>query len=88
MNLKPGGKQAHLCRGWFMHSSEKVFQDMIFPPNYPNFPNAPKGMKHFLIEQGLWREKLLMKCKDSCEVSATNCCATRILDLQPDFKEQ
>ncbi len=88
MNLKPGGKQARLRRGWFMCGNEKVPQDMVFPHNHPDFPNEPKGMKQVLIERGLWREKLLMKCKESCEVGATNCCATRILDLQSDFKEQ
>jgi hypothetical protein len=60
---------------------------MIFPPNHPEFGNTPKGMKQVLIERGLWTDKLRMECKQ-CNPKATGCCATRILNLQPDFKEQ
>lgn len=76
MNLKPGGKQAQLQDGWFMHGNQKVIQLMNFPPDHPEFPGIPKGMKQVLTERGLWKEKLLMKCKGSCDVKATVCCAT------------
>ena len=88
MNLRPGGKQAQLRDGWFMYGNRKIIQSMNFPPDHPEFPGIQKGMKQVLTEQGLWKEKLLMKCKDQCDVEATACCATWILDLQPDFKEQ
>jgi hypothetical protein len=71
-----------------MHGNQKVIQLMNVPPDHPEFPGIPKGMKQVLTELGLWKEKLLMKCKGSCDVEATVCCATRILDLQPNFKEQ
>jgi hypothetical protein len=87
MNMRPGGKQAHLRDGWYMHNGQKVVQKMSYPPNHPEFGNMPKGMKQILIERGLWRDKLRMSCKQ-CDPDATQCCATRILDLQPDFKEQ
>jgi hypothetical protein len=87
MNLRPGGKQARLRDGWFIKNGERVIQPMNFPPGYSEFPDMPKGMRQVLVERGLWKEKLHMKCKD-CDVKATACCATRILDLQPDFKEQ
>ena len=90
MNLRPGGKQARLRDGWFIcgNDSERVVQPMVFPRDHPDHPDMPKGMKQVLTERGLWREKLLMQCKDTCAVEATDCCAKRILDLQPDFQEQ
>jgi hypothetical protein len=77
MNLRPGGKQAQLCDGWFIKNGERVIQPMNFPPGYSEFPDMPKGMRQVLVERGLWKEKLHMKCKD-CNVKATACCATRI----------
>ena len=71
-----------------MCGDQKITQQMNFPSDHPEYPDMPKGMKQVLTEQGLWKEKLLMKCKDSCEVEGTTCCVMRILDLQPDFKEQ
>lgn len=88
MNLRPGGKQARLRNGWYMQDGQRVMQTMIFPADHPLYPNEPKGMKQVLVERGLWRDKLTMACKDKCNIAATACCATRMLDLQPDFKEQ
>ena len=88
MNLRPGGKQAQLRDGWFMCGDQKITQQMSFPSDHPEYSNMPKGMKQVLTEQGLWKEKLLMRCKDSCDVEVTTCCVMCILDLQPDFKEQ
>ncbi|KAG2750889.1 hypothetical protein P692DRAFT_20847015 [Suillus brevipes Sb2] len=45
MNIKPGGKQAHMRDGWFMRDGIKVIQQMVYPPDHPEFPNEPKGMK-------------------------------------------
>lgn len=93
MNLRPGGKQASLRDGWYMQNRCKVSQPMNFPPDHSEHPGQPKGMKQVLIERGLWRENLVMQCKKSpngmkCEPGTTNCCAKRILNLQPDFQEQ
>jgi hypothetical protein len=40
-----------------------------------------------LTEQGLYQH-LRGKCKNKCELEAISCCNRRILELQPDFKEQ
>jgi hypothetical protein len=45
MNMRPGGKQAHLRDGWYMHNGQKVVQKMTYPPNHPEFGDMPKGMK-------------------------------------------
>lgn len=87
MNLRPGGKQARMRSGWFMRDGEKITQEMIFPSNDPEYPDQPKGMRQVLIERGLWSNNLRMECKN-CNADATQCCARRILDLQPDFKAQ
>ncbi|EPQ61299.1 hypothetical protein GLOTRDRAFT_20508, partial [Gloeophyllum trabeum ATCC 11539] len=47
-----------------------------------------KGMKQVLLECGLWTEGTLLKCHDGCNCERTACCATRIIELQPDFKAQ
>jgi hypothetical protein len=90
MNLRPGGKQARMRDGWFIRSgpgdSDKIIQPMIFPPDHPNFPDQPKGMHQVLVERGLYSDKLHMRCKGDC--GSNSCCAKRILELQPDFKEQ
>lgn len=89
MNLNPGGKQARMRDGWFLQNGEKITQPMAFPKDHPEFPNQPKGMKQVLLERGLWVEKLQMKCRgEKCAAGSVNCCAKRLLDLQPDFKEQ
>ncbi|KAL1689946.1 hypothetical protein GGG16DRAFT_35084, partial [Schizophyllum commune] len=65
-------------------------QSMIFPASHTEHPNQPKGIKVVLQERGLWRSGLLLKCnaKEKCDVAATDCCAKRIMESQPDFKEQ
>ncbi|KAF8237159.1 hypothetical protein L208DRAFT_1248943 [Tricholoma matsutake] len=45
MSVRPGGKQAHMCNGWFIWNGKKVIQPMIFPPNHSNNPNEAKGIK-------------------------------------------
>ncbi|KIK54344.1 hypothetical protein GYMLUDRAFT_63279 [Collybiopsis luxurians FD-317 M1] len=53
MNLKPGGKQARMCAGWFMKDGQKVIQSMIYGPDHEMYANQAKGMKAVLQEQGL-----------------------------------
>jgi transposase len=87
MNINPGGKQARMHDGWYLQNGEKVIQPMNFPPNHPEHPNEPKGVKAVLTERGLY-QRLCGKCKNKCESDAISCCNSRILELQPDFKEQ
>jgi len=95
MNMRPGGKQSKMRDGWYVMDSQRIAQEMCFPVNHPEFPGQPKGMRQVLIERGLWRNGLVMQCKKTkhgsggkCKPGATDCCAKRILDLQPDFQEQ
>ena len=93
MNMRPGGKQAILKDGWFLRDGQQIAQCMTFPANHPDHPGQAKGIKQVLVERGLFRTKLVMQCKkgdDSlkCPVDSTDCCAKRILDLQPDFASQ
>ena len=52
----------------------------------------PKGMKQVLIERGLWKNSLLADCKlckdKVIDENRVDCCARRILSLQPDFVNQ
>ena len=63
---------------------------MVFPPNHPTFPNQPKGMKAVLQEHSLCCSGMLLICQDEtkCEPTATTCCATRVLEHQPNFLAQ
>jgi hypothetical protein len=96
MNMRPGGKQANMRDGWFVQHGERIIQPMCFPIDHPEFPGQPKGMRQVIIERGLWKNGLVMQCKKNkkdgsgvkCKPGATDCCAKRILDLQPDFQEQ
>ncbi|KAJ2927777.1 hypothetical protein H1R20_g9323, partial [Candolleomyces eurysporus] len=97
MNFNPGGKQPHMRNGWFLKNGVQVSQEMLFPPDHPVHPGEPKGMKQILIERSLWKRNLTMYCRNNkkrdgttkkCEPDATDCCAKRILDLQPDFASQ
>jgi len=87
MNINPGGKQAQMHDGWYLQNGKKVIQPMNFPSNHPEHPNEPKGVKAVLTERGLY-QCLRGKCKNKCESEAISCCNSRILELQPDFKEQ
>jgi len=94
-NMKPGGKQPKLQNGWYIRDGSQVTQEMNFPTSHPEFPGKPKGIKHVLMECGLFQNNLTMQCKKKkdgtggkCEHGATDCCAKQILELQPDFQEQ
>ncbi|CAK5282859.1 unnamed protein product [Mycena citricolor] len=90
MNFHAGGKQLHMHDGWFMKDGQRVAQKMSFPADHSDHKlrGKPKGMQQVLKERGLCRQGLIMKCANQCDVDATDCCAWRILDLQPDFAEQ
>jgi hypothetical protein len=95
MNMRPGGKQATMRDGWYIVNGEQVAQEMCFRADHSEFPGKPKGMRQVLVERGLWRNGLTMQCKKNkdglgvkCKSGAIDCCAKRILELQPDFQEQ
>ena len=84
MNLKPGGKQPKMKDTVF--GPDNKHQSMV------NENNELKGIKQVLIERGLWRDGLnadCQLCKNKVEdMNRTNCCARRIISLQPDFLSQ
>ena len=91
MNLNPSGKVPCIHDGWFICTDGVwVSQLMVFPPNHPTFPNQPKGMKAVLQEHSLCCSGMLLICQDEtkCEPTATTCCATRVLEHQPNFLAQ
>lgn len=88
MNLNPGGVQPRMRDGWYLRDGERVTQPMNFPSNHSEHPNQPKGIKAVLMERGLWRTKLLLKCKGGCREDAVDCCAQHTLECQPDFQAQ
>ena len=62
---------------------------------------VPKGMKRILEEKGLVRDGLKMECRKQwtdekgqkharrgCLVGVEDCCGRRLMELQPDFREQ
>jgi hypothetical protein len=89
MNMNPGGKQALLKNGWFVQNGERMTQAMVFPDNHPDFPCQAKGMKQVLLEHG-YTQRLRMTCKKDCTEGVLRplCCAKKILEHEPDFKEQ
>ncbi len=81
MNLKPGGKGK--------------FRDGLMPDGSVqsmHLPNGqPKGIKLVLEERGLWPQSQLKRICDDCKKHSPvseNCCAVRVLSLQPDFLAQ
>jgi hypothetical protein len=88
MNIKPGGKQARMHDGWYIHDGQKIVQPMIYPMNHPTNSNQPKGIKAVLIERGLYQSELRGKCESRCNAEKANCCNKRILECQDDFKQQ
>lgn len=74
--------------GWFTRDGQMVVQPMIFSVDHLEFCDQPKGIKQVLLERGLWLEGLKLKCKNKCPVGSENCCAKRLLEVQPDFQEQ
>ncbi|KAJ7706606.1 hypothetical protein B0H16DRAFT_1825745 [Mycena metata] len=89
MNLSPGGKQAFMRNGWWMDGNVRRTQTMVYPADHTDHPGQPKGIKAVLQERGLWPEgKFLKECKKAIHTAPRNCCAVRMLELEPDFLEQ
>ncbi|PKY31798.1 hypothetical protein RhiirB3_475331 [Rhizophagus irregularis] len=96
MNLSPGGAQPKMRDGWYIDKNgEKQTQLMVFPGNH-KLKGKPKGIKQVLTERNLWPEKsirltceqCLGKQDDNVDLERLDCCARRIMSLQPDFCEQ
>lgn len=66
MNVNPGGKQAHMQPGWFMHNGMRIEQDMVFSSDHLQFPNEAKGIKQVLSECGLYQWQSRGKCGTKC----------------------
>ncbi|CAG8749435.1 11768_t:CDS:2 [Rhizophagus irregularis] len=70
---------------------DNKLQSMVFPSNHPKYPNQPKGIKQILIERGLWHNGLRLECElckgknKQIDLTRINCCACKIMSLQPDF---
>ena len=58
MNVRPGGKQAHMHDSWYLQNRQKVVQSMKFPADHAEYPNQPKGIKAILTERGLYQGNL------------------------------
>ncbi|KAG1866359.1 hypothetical protein C8R48DRAFT_600387 [Suillus tomentosus] len=69
INVNPGGKQARMWNGWFIHDGVCVKQEMVFPANHPQYPNQPKGIKFFW---GRVKKYLHDNCDGSFETLKTN----------------
>ncbi|CAG8746850.1 2452_t:CDS:2, partial [Cetraspora pellucida] len=98
MNLSSGGKQPMMRNGWFIDETRKKYvQPMVFPNDYQKeeLRGKQKGLRQVLKERKLWSaEKVLLvceKCSGKCTDNGPeklNCCAQRIMSLQPNFLEQ
>jgi len=82
MNLSSGGRQPKMRNG---RKRDGTCQSMVLENG------EPKGMKIVLEERGLWRPGLMRMCR-SCRnhefSDEVECCAFKILSLEPDFMEQ
>jgi hypothetical protein len=96
MGKRIGGKQSKLRDGWYTSADgTRIVQPMVFPSDHEDEEKRgkAKGMEVVLTERGLWRDGLLKTCSSKkskallCSESNT-CCATALLQAQPDFKEQ
>lgn len=101
MNMGDGGKVLPLRDGWYIGpDGEKVVQTMWYPEvdaDTGETKRIPKGIKRVLQERGIWPtdKNLKLSCKASnhheIEMTGTvnhSCCARKLMDSQPDFKEQ
>ena len=84
MNLKLGGKQPKMRDTIFGLNNQH--QSMV------NENGEPKGMKQVLTERGLWKNGLNADCplckSKVNDITRIDCCARRIISLQPDFLAQ
>ncbi|PKB97662.1 hypothetical protein RhiirA5_259139, partial [Rhizophagus irregularis] len=90
MNLSPRGAQPKMRNGWYINENgKKLVHLMVFPDNH-KLKGKLKGIKHVLTEQKgirLMCEQYFGK-QDDIDSERLDCCARRIMSLQPDFCEQ
>jgi hypothetical protein len=95
MNLGPGGVQPKMRDGWYINDyGERCVQLMIFPENH-QLKEQSKGIKQVLKERNLWPTNGIRLTCEQCSgkhhdvnPERLDCCARRIMSLQPDFQEQ
>jgi hypothetical protein len=81
--------------GWYTDGNgQKRVQLIIFPNNH-KLKEKLKGIKQILKERNLWPDKgIHLMCEqcsgkqDDVDPERSDCCARRIMSLQPDFCEQ
>ena len=91
MNLGPGGAQRKLRDGWYISNGQRISQPLVYSADHDKHPGKAKGVVAVLKERGVWptnRDRFLIKCTGGCPVDGSNCCASRLLSIQPDFVEQ
>jgi hypothetical protein len=94
LNLSDGGKNMVNPRNttFVDPNTGEVRQQLMQLPPDANGMVKQKGVRTILQERGIWDNKLLLDC-DFCKSHAhgprkINCCARRLLSLQPDFLNQ
>ena len=97
MNLGPGGKQPRMRDGWYINAyGDKYKQSMVYPNDHlvESLRGKLKEIKKVLEERNLWpKERINLVCKKCLDkdvdndLTRRNCCARRIITLQPDFLE-
>jgi hypothetical protein len=91
MNKGPGGKQPKMRKTFW--GPNNVEQLLVWPDDHPDpkLRGQPKGIEQVLRERGLWK-KMNLKCKlcmaKEKDDSRVDCCAVRVMSLQPDFLAQ
>jgi hypothetical protein len=87
INMKDGGKQPLLRNGIMPDGSPHIMTFMDTDGII-----KPKGIKRILEERNLWIPGLIKQCnackKNTFDPKKLNCCASRILSVQPDFISQ
>ena len=83
VRMRDGCKVPIMRDGYFSKCGQRIAQPMFKLDN--NNERIALGGKSILMERGLWREELHLKCKSCCDEG--NCCVTSVLAAQPDFKE-
>ncbi|GBC21156.2 hypothetical protein RIR_jg24235.t1 [Rhizophagus irregularis DAOM 181602=DAOM 197198] len=93
MNLKPGGLQPKMRDTYW--GPDNQLQSMVFSDDHPNekLRGQPKGLRQILQERKKWPNGgLMLECKECKEKNddenRINCCARRVMSLEPDFLAQ
>lgn len=94
MTLNPSDQPEKLFMrpGWYVGTDgQRVVQDMV---QTVDGTRVNVGVKVVLMERGLWKPGMRLKCKKdevtgvTCPPGSTDCCASAVLASQPDFLEQ